>query len=190
MKLLWLGVFVLGTFFIVKPAAVHACSCAERPGIEDQLQRKTAVFTGKVLSLSNPVSGRNWSSADPVKVQMEVNKVWKGELASQTTVYTAVSSVSCGYEDFKVNEEYIVFAYGDPDRLETGLCEGNKTLATAQDELKALGAGYEPAKKLSQKDPQGEPSMMDKIQYPLFIVAFVIVIALLTVQIKMKRRRR
>ncbi|MGO4374513.1 hypothetical protein [Paenibacillus sp. 2TAB19] len=53
-----------------------------------------------------------------------------------------------------MNEEYIVFAYGDPDQLETGLCEGNKTLASAQEELKALGAGYKPTKiSLAQKDP-------------------------------------
>lgn len=139
--------FVFGTWFVVEPITVHACSCAGPPSIEDQLNRKTAIFEGKLLSLKTSVIGKILYSAAPVEAEFEVNTVWKGELSSQTTVYTALSSASCGYEGFEVNKEYLVFAYGDPDRLETGLCEGTKTTAFAQSELKALGEGYEPSKK-------------------------------------------
>ncbi|MZQ81206.1 hypothetical protein GQF01_03600 [Paenibacillus sp. 5J-6] len=98
------------------------------------------------MSLKKPAIGKIWSSAAPVEARFEVNTVWKGELSSQTMVYTALSSASCGYEGFEVNKDYIVFAYGDPDRLETGICEGTKTTASAQSELIALGEGYEPSK--------------------------------------------
>ncbi|MCQ6563801.1 hypothetical protein [Paenibacillus mendelii] len=137
---------VFGMWVAVVPVTVHACSCAQVPNIEDQLNRKTAIFTGKVVSLTKPVQGEIQSSADPVEAQFEVKTVWKGEVGSQTAVYTALSSVSCGYEGFEVNKEYIVYAYGGPDRLETGFCEGTKTLTSAQNDLKALGTGYEPAK--------------------------------------------
>jgi hypothetical protein len=85
---------------MVDPLTVNACSCAELPSIEDQLNRKTAIFTGKLLSLTKPVKD------------------------------------------------------GNPDRLETGLCKGTKTLASAKEELKTLGAGYEPSK-IPQRVPLG-----------------------------------
>ncbi|UVI27270.1 hypothetical protein [Paenibacillus spongiae] len=145
-KILLSFLLVFGMWVAVVPVMVHACSCAQPPSIEDQLNRKTAIFTGKVLSLTKPAQREIQSSADPVEAQFEVKTVWKGEVGSQTAVYTALSSVSCGYEGFEVNKEYIVYAHGDPDRLETGLCEGTKTLTSAQDDLEALGTGYEPAK--------------------------------------------
>jgi hypothetical protein len=166
--------FVFATWFVVEPLTVNACSCAGPPNIEDQLNRKTAIFKGKVLSLTKPVNGKIWSSADPVKAQFEVKTVWKGELSSQTTVYTALSSASCGYEGFEVNEEYIVFAYGDPDRLETGLCEGTKTIASAQGELKALGTGYEPSKiTIPQEDNRSVIILVLAISLTLFILLVI-----------------
>nr|WP_186812011.1 hypothetical protein [Paenibacillus xylanexedens] len=115
------------------------------------MNRKTAIFTGKLLSLTKPVEAKIWSSAEPVKALFEVKMVWKGELNSQTTVYTALSSESCGYEGFEVNEEFIVFAIGKLDRLETGLCEGSKNFESAQEELKELGTEYKPLKTSSQE---------------------------------------
>lgn len=183
--------FVLIALFIVEPS-VHACSCAGPPSIEDQMNRKTAIFTGKVLSLTKPDKGKFWSSADPVKAQFEVKTVWKGELGSQTAVYTALSSASCGYEGFEVNKEYIVFAYGDPDRLETGLCEGTKTLASAQEELKALGAGYEPFKApIPGEAPYEMSTSKEETDYRLIIIGLCVVvfIAFVLLVLALKRRR-
>ncbi|MDF2570686.1 MAG: hypothetical protein K0R55_2290 [Sporomusa sp.] len=181
-KVLLIYLFVFGTWFVVEPLTVNACSCAEPPSIEDQLNRKTAIFKGKVLSLKKPVKGKIWSSADPVKAQFEVKTVWKGELSSQTTVYTALSSASCGYEGFEVKEEYIVFAYGDPDRLETGLCEGTKTLASAQEELKALGGGYEPSKITTPQEDNR--SVIIVLVLAISLTLFILLV------ISLRRRRR
>ncbi|GBG08474.1 hypothetical protein PAT3040_03057 [Paenibacillus agaridevorans] len=171
---------LFGMWFVIEPVTVNACSCAELPSIEEQLERKTAIFTGKILSVTKPVQGKIWSSADPVKVLFEVKTVWKGELGSQTTVHTALSSKSCGYEGFEVNKEYVVFAYGDPDRLETGRCEGNKTLASAQEELKALGAGYEPSKIIPQEIPLEVSSINMEADNGYITIVFVSVIILTT----------
>lgn len=178
--------FVFGSWFVAEPLTVHACSCAGPPSIEDQMKRKTAIFTGKVLSLTKPDKGKFWSSADPVKAQFEVKTVWKGELGSQTAVYTALSSASCGYEGFEVNKEYIVFAYGDPDRLETGLCEGTKTLASAQEELKALGVGYEPFKAPIPGEAPKEETDNRLIIIGLCVVVFIAFVLLV---LALKRRR-
>ncbi len=181
-KVILIYLFVFGTWFVVEPLTVNACSCAGPPSIEDQLNRKTAIFKGKVLSLTKPVIGKIWSSADPVKAQFEVKTVWKGELSSQTTVYTALSSASCGYEGFEVNEEYIVFAYGDPDRLETGLCEGTKTLASAKEELIALGGGYEPSKITTPQEDNR--SVIIVLVLAISLTLFILLI------ISLRRRRR
>ncbi|GGA00981.1 hypothetical protein GCM10008018_54070 [Paenibacillus marchantiophytorum] len=181
-RVILIYLFVFGTWFVVEPLTVHACSCAEPPNIKDQLNQKTAIFKGKVLSLTKPVIGKIWSSADPVKAQFEVKTVWKGELSSQTTVYTALSSASCGYEGFEVNEEYIVFASGDPERLETGLCEGTMTLASADEELKALGGGYEPSNiTIPQADNRS-------VMIVLFLVISLTLFILLVISVRRRRR--
>ncbi|WP_091218456.1 hypothetical protein [Paenibacillus sp. BC26] len=182
-KVLLIYFIVLGTCFVVKPLTVNACSCAAPPSIENQLNRKTAIFSGKVLSLTKPTKGKIWSTSDSVKVQFEVKTVWKGELSFQTSVYTALSSASCGYEGFEVNEEYIVFAYGDPERLETGLCEGNKTLASAQEEFKALGAGYEPLKITNPQD-ENQSNIIIILVLASAITLFIMLL------LSLRRRRR
>lgn len=134
----------IGGWLLAKPAVVHACSCAGPMPVQDDLNRKTAVFAGKVKSVYKPQGWFFRSSADPVEVTFEVTDVWKGELRSETTVYTALSSASCGYEGFAVNQSYIVFAHGTSDRLETGICTRTKPLSSAGEELAALGSGNKP----------------------------------------------
>ncbi|WP_176706232.1 hypothetical protein [Paenibacillus hemerocallicola] len=134
----------ISAWLLVKPTAVHACSCAGPSPVQDDLNRKTAIFAGKVKSVDKPRGGLIRSSADPVEVTFEVTDVWKGELRSETKVYTAMSGASCGYEGFAAGQSYIVFAHGLSDRLETGSCERTKLLASASEELAALGAGYKP----------------------------------------------
>ena len=97
--------------------------------VEDSMKQSTAVFRG--YSTCSDPKGLFSSSADPVKVVLEVRKVWKGELASKTEITTAVSSASCGYDGFVVDAEYLVFANADSisKKLETGLCNGNRSLA-------------------------------------------------------------
>ncbi len=142
------GVMMLSTALIAKPKAVFACSCAMQPSAEthvkEELDRKTAVFTGKVIKVTPPKQKKTMSTADLVQVDFEVSTVWKGELKQQTAIYTAMSSASCGYDGFKVGDAYIVSAYDRSGELETGMCDLTKPVSTAGDELKVLGKGYDP----------------------------------------------
>lgn len=168
---------------IVVPSTAHACSCAEPISMEEQMIRKTAIFTGKLISLSQPNRGIISSSADPVAAQFEVINVWKGDLGAETTVYTAISSESCGYEGFEVDEEFIVFASGPYDQLKTGLCEGTKQLGSAQEELAALEAGYKPVAVTSHEKNAPEISIVykDTRSSQVWIVPSVIAVAMLAV---------
>jgi hypothetical protein len=106
---------LFGSIPFVLPAASYACSCAPPPSVEEALQRQTAVFSGKVISISE--SNKFWgSSADPVSVVFEVTGAWKGVTKSEVTVNTAMSSASCGY-DFKMNTDIWYMLTG----MKTGL---------------------------------------------------------------------
>ncbi|WP_206669835.1 hypothetical protein [Paenibacillus luteus] len=112
--------------------------------VKDELERKTAIFSGTVLKVTLPGPKNLMSSDDLTKIRFQVATVWKGELEQKTDVYTAMSSVSCGYENFHEGKSYIVSAYEQDGKLETGICELTKPLSMAQEELKVLGEGYPP----------------------------------------------
>jgi len=137
---------LLGTA-VATPDRAHACSCAAPPTVREELSRKTAIFAGTVTKIVKPDKPVIDSAVDLVEASFKVDRIWKGELADQATVYTAISSASCGYEGFRVGERFLVSAYGSPDRLETGYCEMTKPAEAAAAELSELGAGREPIAK-------------------------------------------
>ncbi|MEH7238944.1 LPXTG cell wall anchor domain-containing protein [Bacillus sp. JJ1562] len=105
----------------------------------------------------------------------EVNESWKGANTSQVIVSTARSGASCGYE-FELNKEYIVYAYGDKNQLETGYCERTALLSAAGEDLTILGKGKEPTEKVDLRDELGEsnPVLYVSIIVILLIVGFII----------------
>lgn len=148
MMMLGLAVAVLCFAGVIKPGKAFACSCA-MPGsageqVKGELERKTAIFAGKVLKVTPPEKKEIMSSADLVEVEFEVSKVWKGEPGEKTLVYTALSSASCGIENFQEGAEYLVSAYENQDVLETNICDMTKQLDSAGEELKVLGEGKAP----------------------------------------------
>lgn len=137
-------VLFFSVLLMIGPSKAAACSCAPPPAMKEDLQMKTAVFAGKVMSIGTHAGSVLRSSSAPVKVQLQVYRVWKGDLTAETVIYTPRDSASCGYEGFAVGSEFLVFATGSAERLETNLCTRTKPLATAQGDLAALGDGYGP----------------------------------------------
>ncbi|WP_199621981.1 hypothetical protein [Paenibacillus alkalitolerans] len=134
----------------LEPSEAGACSCAEPPPIAEDVERKTAVFTGTVLEIELPRQGLVRSTADSVQVLFEVDAAWKGVDATQVVVHTARSSDSCGYEGFETGRSYLVFAYGAPEKLETGLCERTSPLGSAEADtvIAQLGEAHMPVNKV------------------------------------------
>lgn len=117
-----------------------ACSCAPPGSPSEELERSTAVFSGRVVGMEVP-SGRIVSSADPVAVTFEVYTVWEGPRSDRVTVTTARWSLSCGYP-FEAGKEYLVYARGEADDLQVSLCSHTKPLGLAAGDLDALGNGH------------------------------------------------
>ncbi|WP_307475534.1 hypothetical protein [Paenibacillus harenae] len=143
-----LSITMLFCLGVVKPGKAFACSCAmvqsAEAQVKDEMERSSAIFAGKVLTVTQPPEKEIMSSADPVEVQFEVSQVWKGDVQARTAVYTALSSASCGIENFVEGAEYIVSAYESEAALHTTICNMTKPLDSAAEELKALGDGKQP----------------------------------------------
>ena len=98
-------VFSLISMSIV-PTTSYACSCAQPPSVEDELERSQAVFSGKVLEVKEQ---KNFSGYMKKRVLIEVAETWKGVSESQVIITTGSGGGDCGYE-FQVGQEYLVYA--------------------------------------------------------------------------------
>jgi len=134
----------------VRPSVTYACSCVVPAAPLEAMEQNAAVFSGKVISIQKQ-TGILQSSADPVKVTFAVAASWKGVEDDTVTLTTALGSESCGFE-FKEGEDYLVYARAaqDTGELTTSLCSRTTVLASAGEDLSALGPGEVPA-------PMAEP---------------------------------
>lgn len=136
-------VAVAAALFVANPRCAYACSCLPPGPPRDALATSDAVFAGKVVKLSAPL-GDAVNSVDPVSVTFEVSQSWKGAPAQTVVVKTASSSASCGF-NFEQGREYLVYAETADGELQAGLCSRTQALATAAEDLAALGTGQAPA---------------------------------------------
>src|SRR5215471_4839831 len=120
-----------------------ACTCALPHGtVPSQVARaKTsavAVFSGKVTKTIWADCGRR------LIVSITVDKIWKGEVNREITIYTAGSGASCGFA-FRRGTSYLVYCYrGDDGELWTNLCTRTASLAAAAPDRRYLGRFTKP----------------------------------------------
>ena len=130
---------LVGSVFLAAPNldehSALACSCAEQKETTEALMVSTAVFVGRVVEIEADKS--NQLSYGAI---FEVQRAWKGIESDSpiVTVMTGKSGDMCGY-GFQENEEYLLYAYGDPKQLATGICSRTTTLDNAQQDLHSLG---------------------------------------------------
>lgn len=122
--------FLFLTFYAEK---TYACSClAPDPNkslnqqVKEAYKNSSAVFSAKVLSISeNPAK---YSKT----VTLRLTKSWKGKLSKSFTITTAMDSAMCGYE-FTVGKIFLIYAYGKPKDLGTGICSRTALLKNNED---------------------------------------------------------
>jgi hypothetical protein len=145
-------------------SAAFACMCERLPTPNDYLREADVVFAGRVID--KEIEGGDsrirldWrppfihltdlhltEGYDKTLTAFEVTRVWKGDILARTSVD---GSSPCGY-DFRLGEEYIVYAKWFEGKLHTGMCWRNNELHNASADLAAFGAG---------KPPTPTPSLM------------------------------
>ncbi len=129
---------------IAFPTSASACSCAEVPDVQSELNRSQSVFNGKVLDIKEKRGQKGYMHKS---VLFEVTEVWKGPQQTQIMISTGFGGGDCGI-DFQKGQEYLVYAYETdfygPVALETTICDRTNTLQSAQDDLTILGKGQPP----------------------------------------------
>lgn len=116
------------------------CFHAENPTPESvSAERKkeygkaTIIFSGEVVEL------------DKFKAKFKVDVIWKGDAVSRITMLTGTidngdgtqTSSSCDF-NFKLGEKYLIYAYGETDRLKTHECSRSSLLKNAVEETEGL----------------------------------------------------
>jgi hypothetical protein len=142
--------FFFGLMNISIPAMVYACSCVEKPAVEEELQRSIAVFAGKASKI---IEHKHLNGRITTSVLFEVTATWKGLSESQVIITTGLGGGDCGY-DFEQGKEYLVYAnpssmYGDQDDLVTIICDRTNELRAAQEDIAVLGEGQKPTKQVN-----------------------------------------
>jgi hypothetical protein len=102
--------------------------------INDARKRSTAVFSGTVLEVISEPNNVF------VLVRFKVEKLWKGNNASQVAIRTGRGSGDCGLP-FAAGERYLVYAYGPENALETNICQRTTSLSDAAVDLRILDEG-------------------------------------------------
>ena len=107
----------------------------------EALERSAVVFAGRVVSLKlHERPGDVWSGADPVTVEFEVSRVWKGYDYQTMYLTTARSGATCGFT-FVEGEDYLVYS---ANAATVSLCSRTGSMSEADEDLAALGEGRSP----------------------------------------------
>lgn len=175
--------FAVGSLLVVNTTTASACTCVFPAPPKDSLEKSTAVFVGKVVDIDVP-SKMIFRSSDPVKVTLEVSKIWKGPDYKTLVLTTARDGASCGYS-FKQDEEYVVYAYGEEDKLSTDICRRTKLLASAQEDLQELGEGKLPTNSGSSYIPQ--TFTLTSIAFVGIVIVLIVIYAVIRISSKIRR---
>ena len=139
MSVLWL----LGN-----PGQVHACKCAVPGPPSEELEKFSAVFAGRVISVQHSYDpdAASYGPEDRTTVGFEVSAVWKGTVHEDMYITTPPTGGSCGFA-FIEGEEYIVYGHDSnfaDDSYTVGICSRTALLREAQADIDALGDGRAP----------------------------------------------
>jgi hypothetical protein len=122
---------VLAVAGVARAESTGSCACA--PAADHavkELSRHQSAFAGRVTEVEGE------------RVTFEVARVWKGPREKALTL-TSTSKPGCTFA-FEVGKDYVVFADGRKDALQTDQCIPNRELADAGRAIKQLDqhSGY------------------------------------------------
>lgn len=181
------------TFFFLfnySPTTTYACSCVGPNTVEEEFERSAAVFSGKVVDIEDKKSMFNLSSAALIAVKFEVEESWKGLNQKQMTVYTAISTDSCGY-DFNLNTAYLVYAYESDGAYNVGLCSRTTPLLTAEKDISELRKVVKPIEQVSHDiGDENRVSLVDSINKNIIYIILLILGLILAATYGLRRHRK
>ena len=99
-------------WFLGTPGPVYACKCAVPGNPSEELDKFSAVFAGRVVSVQHSYdpNAASVTPEDRTTVGFEVSVVWKGTVHEDMYITTPPTGGSCGFT-FVEGEEYIVYGH-------------------------------------------------------------------------------
>lgn len=121
----------------------NACTCAPIPSPYKAYQEASAVFVGKVVSskdvpMSEKFRGEKYTYQER-HFLFAVSEALKGKKDSEIDINAGRTDSSC-YSGFAVDESYLVYAFGQPGPLESGMCTRTNHLSDAKADLHYIRA--------------------------------------------------
>lgn len=126
------GIIGLLLGMVLGAPTARACTCIVPPPPVEALSEAAAVFVGTASDLDK--------GAGHLKVRLHVDRVYKGPVDEQITVWTASNSAACGFH-FEQGTRYLVYAHEYEGQLRASLCSRTQAVADAQADFRALGEG-------------------------------------------------
>ena len=167
-------------WFLGNPEQVYACKCAQPGTPSEELEKFSAVFAGRVVSVrhSYDPDAASVSPEDRSTVGFEVSAVWKGTVHEDLYITTPPTGGSCGFT-FIEGEEYIVYAYDSAHAdggYTVGICSRTALLDQAQADIDALGEGNAPQAGTGGPAPEQPQDTAIGWAWPTILVAAATVI--------------
>ena len=119
-------------FLVLSFQTAIACRCYEPESLEKEFEETELIVRGVVLSKEyvsyfSTLSGKQakliqekykadkqklaWFTSKTItKIELKVSETYKGKGTSKVVIYTNKSGASCGYLDFEIGKEFIVYA--------------------------------------------------------------------------------
>jgi hypothetical protein len=138
---------ITGSLWTIQSEALWACSCAciqPIPNTPNQhLKEATTVFIGKVTKNTETSHQGTMENESEHDITFQVAKIWKGTPYKTLVVHTR--NGCCGSLDFKMGQEYLVYAHGTENKLYDSSCSVSKELNDAKEDLQKLGSAKLPS---------------------------------------------
>ena len=179
-SLVSLALLVGVLWFLGNPEQVYACKCAQPGTPSEELEKFSAVFAGRVVSVrhSYDPDAASVSPEDRSTVDFEVSAVWKGTVHEDLYITTPPTGGSCGFT-FIEGEEYIVYAYDSAHAdggYTVGICSRTALLDQAQADIDALGEKHAPQAGTGGPAPEQPPDTAIGWAWTIILVAAATVI--------------
>ncbi|WP_289058127.1 hypothetical protein [uncultured Flavobacterium sp.] len=126
---------------------VYCCDCSEKSSIEENWEKASQVFIGKVVKVDSSLYSEYGQKM--YSYTIKISKIYKDEIINGQSFRTilGVSMGSCDYY-FEKGKEYLIYTKKDHNALGCSICSRTNLLQNIQNnELKLLDELYSKSKK-------------------------------------------
>ena len=142
---------LIGLWILMHPEPSYACTCVPSDPPREALANSAMVFMGTVVSVPVFEDDDGFSvGTDTVRIEFDVQTVWKGTVSQPMVLTTRRWSESCGYP-FGEGATYVVYSR---DGSTVSLCSRTRPFSEATEDLIELGPGQVPISDATTPKPE------------------------------------